>query len=239
MRIYLSYFVLFALFISCDSSKKSDKDKEESAAIHKVIAQEVLHANQYSYVRVLENGKENWIAAPTTAIEIGKTYYYGKTMEMKDFESKDLNKTFETIYFVEKISESSEDASVPLTVNPHPQNTTTEATKPTIEKKEIAIEAIANGISIAELFKNKEKYNNTVVTIKGEVTKYNPEIMGVNWFHVQDGTDFNGEFDLTVTTAAELKIGDVVTIQGKVALNKDFGAGYVYDIIVENATLVK
>ena len=139
---------------------------------------------------------------------------------------------------MEKISESPEDASVPLTVNPHPQKMETEATKPIIEKKEIAVEAAANGISIAELFKNKEKYNNTVVTIKGEVTKYNPAIMGVNWFHMQDGTDFNGEFDLTVTTAAELKIGDVVTIQGKVALNKDFGAGYVYNIIVENATLV-
>lgn len=238
MRVFLSYFVLFALLISCDSSKKSDKDKEESSAIHKVIAQEVLHANQYSYVRVLENGKENWIAAPTTPILIGKTYYYGKSMEMQNFESKDLNKTFETIYFVEKISESPEDASVPLTVNPHPQKMETEATKPIIEKKEIAVEAAANGISIAELFKNKEKYNNTVVTIKGEVTKYNPAIMGVNWFHMQDGTDFNGEFDLTVTTAAELKIGDVVTIQGKVALNKDFGAGYVYNIIVENATLV-
>ena len=237
MRLFLPSLFLFIVLVSCDSSKKQEEAKQ--SAVHKVIAQEVLHVNEYSYIRVLEEGQESWIAAPTTPVEIGKTYYYGKSMEMKDFESKDLGKTFKTVYFVERISENVEEATIPLTENPHPQNTTIEATKPVIEKKEIAVEAIANGISIAELFKNKEKYNNTAVTLKGEVTKYNPAIMGMNWFHMQDGTDFNGEFDLTVTTETEVKIGDVVTIQGKVALNKDFGAGYVYTIIVEKATLIK
>jgi len=235
MRLFFPLLLLFVVLASCDSSKKTDESKQ--SAVHKVIAQEVLHINEYSYIRVLEEGQENWIAAPTTPVEIGKTYYYGKSMEMKNFESKDLGKTFETVYFVEKISENAEEATIPLAENPHPQNP--EATKPTIEKKEVTVEATTNGISIAELFKNKEKYNNTVVTLKGEVTKYNPAIMGVNWFHMQDGTDFNGEFDLTVTTATEVKIGDVVTIQGKVALNKDFGAGYLYAIIVEEATLIK
>jgi len=237
MKQIILILTIIGIFTSCESSKKGDETNKST--IHKVIAQEVFHVNEYSYVRVLEAGNEIWIAAPTTAIEIGKTYYYGKTMEMQNFESKDLNKTFETVYFVERISENAEEATIPLTENPHPQNTTMEATKPTIEKKDLAVETLPNGISIAELFKNKEKYNNTVVTLKGEVTKYNPAIMGVNWFHMQDGTDFNGEFDLTVTTAAELKIGDVVIIQGKVALNKDFGAGYVYAIIVESAELIK
>jgi len=158
---------------------------------------------------------------------------------MKNFESKDLGKTFETVYFVERISENSEEATIPLTEIPHTQTTTKEATKPTIEKKEVIVKAAAGGISIAELFKNKEKYNNTIVTLKGEVTKYNPSIMNLNWIHLQDGTDFNGEFDLTLTTKAEVKIGDVITVKGKVALNKDFGAGYLYAIIVEDTELIK
>ena len=62
--------------------------------------------------------------------------------------------------------------------------------------------------------------------------------MNVNWLHMQDGTEFNGEFDLTVTTAATAQIGDVVTLKGTVTLNKDFGAGYFYTIIIENATLI-
>ena len=235
MKLFLSFLLLFVILTSCDSSKKSDETNQPTT--HKVIAQEVLLVNQYSYIRVFEDGEESWIAAPTTPVTIGNTYYYGKTMEMKNFESKDLNKTFETVYFVERFSENAEGASAPLTETPHLQKQ--ETPKPVIEKKEVTVETATNGISLAELFKNKEKYNNKIVTLKGEVTKYNPAIMGLNWIHLQDGTDFEGEFDLTLTTAAEVKLGDVVTVKGKVTLNKDFGAGYFYTIIVEDTEIIK
>ena len=235
MKFYLSLVIATAFILSCNNATKTDTDNK--SGIHKAIVQEVLHVKEYSYIRVLEEGVEKWIAAPITAVEIGGTYYFDKTMEMKDFESKDLNKSFETIYFVEKISATEEEAKLPLTTDPHPTNT--EAAKPIIEKKEVAIEASVNTISLSELFKNKEKYNNTIVSIKGEVTKFNPAIMNINWLHIQDGTEFNGLFDLTVTTAEIVQIGDVVTLEGKVTLNKDFGAGYFYEIIVENAKLIK
>ena len=42
--------------------------------------------------------------------------------------------------------------------------------------------------------------------------------------------------DLTVTTAGTVpNVGDTVVVKGTVALNKDFGMGYQYDIIVEDA----
>lgn len=238
MRYIISVLVLCIMMSSCTSDKK-EKAQQEQSGIHKVVAQEVLHVNEYSYIRVIENGNENWIAAPTTPVKIGQTYYYGNSMKMENFESEALGKTFGTVYFVEKISENEVEATIPLTENPHPQDTTMGGDKPTIVKKEINVATVANGISIAELMENKEKYNNTVVTIKGEVTKYNASIMNSNWFHVQDGTDFKGEFDLTVTTAVTVKVGDIVTFKGKVTLNKDFGAGYFYKIIVENAELIK
>jgi len=162
MRFLFSFLTFLIVLSSCDSPKKAEDTNP--LGVHKVIAQEVLHVNEYSYIRVLEAGQESWIAAPTTPVEIGKTYYYGKSMEMKNFESKDLGKTFETVYFVERISENLEEATVPLTETPHTQTTTKEATKPTIEKKEVIIEAATDGISLAELFKHQEQYNNTIVT---------------------------------------------------------------------------
>ena len=234
MKLFTKLLVLLLVFSACNNDKKSSDSN--TSDIHKVIVQEVLHVREYSYIRVLENGQEKWIAAPITAVELGGTYYIGKTMEMQNFESKDLSKTFETIYFVEKISITAEDTKLPLITNPHPVNP--EATKPTIEKKEVKVEALEGTISLAELFKNSDNYNNKIVTIQGEVTKFNPAIMNLNWIHMQDGTEFNGVFDLTVTTNAEVKVGDKITVKGKVALNKDFGAGYLYNIIVENAEII-
>jgi len=239
MKYIVTVLVVFLVITSCTSEKKKNEEQKQQSGVHKVVVQEVLHVNAYSYIRAVENGQEKWIAAPTTVAEVGATYYYGKAMEMNNFESKELGKNFGTVYFVERISKSAEEATMPLTENPHANNTIPEPTKPVIEKKEIKVEKLTNGISIGELLKNKEKYNNTIVTLKGEVTKYNASIMNFNWFHVQDGSDFEGEFDLTVTTAATVKAGDIVTFKGKVTLNKDFGAGYFYKIIVENAEIIK
>jgi len=107
------------------------------------------------------------------------------------------------------------------------------------EQKEGAVETISGIISIEELLKNKEKYNNKMVSLKGEVTKYNPAILDVNWFHIKDGTSFNEKSDITATTTVEVKLGDTVSFTGKVTLNKDFGSGYVYGILIENATIIK
>ena len=94
-------------------------------------------------------------------------------------------------------------------------------------------------ISVEELRKNKEKYNNKIVSLKCEVTKYNPAILDVNWIHIKDGTSFNGKSDVTATSTTAVKMGDTISIEGKVTLNKNFGSGYVYDIIIENATIIE
>jgi hypothetical protein len=230
-KFYL--IILFIFAVSCGEKKSTEP--QNTSGTFEAIAQEVLHVSEYSYVRVYEGSNEKWLAAPITNITIGSTYYYDNPMQMQGFESKALGRTFETIYFVENLRTTKE----PL-ANTTPQIQKTEdntniATKPVIEKAEVTLEKANNSISIAELFKDMEKYNNQVVRIKGKVTKYNPAIMNVNWLHLQDGTEYNGEFDLTVTTSSQVQVNAIVVVEGKVSLNKDFGAGYKYKIIVENA----
>lgn len=107
------------------------------------------------------------------------------------------------------------------------------------EIKETTIEATTHDISIEELIKNKEKYGNQMVKLKGEVSKYNPNIMDINWIHIKDGTSFNGKSDITATSTTAVKLGDTISIEGKVTLDKNFGSGYIYGIIIENATITK
>ena len=85
---------------------------------------------------------------------------------------------------------------------------------------------------------NQDKYNGKKVVIKGEVVKTNFEIMNRNWFHIQDGTADGNKFDLTVTSLEkDVKVGDVITFEGKIALNKDFGYGYYYEVLMEEAII--
>ena len=94
-------------------------------------------------------------------------------------------------------------------------------------------------VSLADLFKDKTKYANETIKVRGEVVKYNSGIMGKNWIHIQDGTEFSGKKDLTITTDMVAKLGDTINIEGKITLDKDLGAGYFYDVIMEGAKIIK
>ena len=107
--------------------------------------------------------------------------------------------------------------------------------KVTADKVDVKIEKSEGTVTIAELLADRSDYDGKVITIKGEITKVNRAIMGKNWFHIQDGTDHEGAYDLTVTTQLDGEVGDVVTLTGKIVLNKDFGYGYFYDILMEDA----
>ncbi|MHC4244053.1 MAG: GW dipeptide domain-containing protein [Planctomycetota bacterium] len=201
-----------------------------AANVHAVVVQEVIQANSYTYLNVKENDSTFWIAITKREMVVGETFSFAGGLKMTDFESKDLQRTFETIYFVGNITKNAPSPSTAKQSGENPHRL-----KPTIDKKEISIEPIEGGISIGELFSNKDSYANKTVLIKGQVTKVNRGILGSNWIHLQDGTSGSGNYDLTVTTQDEVSVGDIVTFKGLIILNKDFGAGYAYDVLMEKA----
>jgi hypothetical protein len=106
------------------------------------------------------------------------------------------------------------------------------------EKMNIVVEPCGDCITIAKLLTNKQLYAGKVIKVKGKVTKFNPEIMGKNWVHIQDGSEFQGEFDLTITTNIKTSVGETLTLEGKIALDKDFGYGYFYSVLMEDGKTV-
>ncbi|MFN8010395.1 MAG: hypothetical protein U0P81_03225 [Holophagaceae bacterium] len=103
--------------------------------------------------------------------------------------------------------------------------------------EKLAKPAGAEGRSIAEVHAQQAALKDRPVLVRGKVVKYNAQILGKNWLHLQDGSGDPkaGTHDLLVTSADTAKVGDVVTARGTVRLKKDFGAGYAYDVLVEDA----
>ena len=201
-----------------------------AADLHTVVVQEVIQATSYTYLNVKEADRDFWIAINKREIEPGTTISFADGLEMNNFQSKDLKRTFEKIYFVNRIVGGGSTSTQRSMSMPHQM-------KPEPEKKEISIEPAVGGITIGELFANRDSYADKTVLVKGQVTKVNRAIMDKNWIHLQDGTSNSDNFDLTVTTTEEVNVGDVVTFEGKITLNKDFGAGYSYEVIMEEAKL--
>lgn len=108
----------------------------------------------------------------------------------------------------------------------------------TTEKMNVKVDPCDECVTIAKLLENKQSFAGKVIKIRGKVTKYNPAIMGKNWVHIQDGTEYKEGFDLIITTNGEVTVGQTVTFEGKIVLDKDFGYGYMYSILMEEAKVV-
>ncbi|MEJ2643159.1 MAG: hypothetical protein P8010_26740, partial [Desulfosarcinaceae bacterium] len=92
------------------------------------------------------------------------------------------------------------------------------------------------GNTIREIEADKENLKGKTVRLRGKITKFNPNIMGKNWAHVRDSSTLD---DLTVTTSDKVSVGDVVIIEGTLEVNKVFGYGYAYPVMVENAKITR
>jgi hypothetical protein len=83
----------------------------------------------------------------------------------------------------------------------------------------------------------KDTLNGKTVNVRGRVVKFTPRIMGKNWIHIRDGSGKEGSNDLTVTTKNTASVGDLVLVSGKIAYDINFGAGYVYKVIIREASV--
>lgn len=233
----LSVVVLFTL-TSCEDTTKKAASAANSNFEFSGLVEEAIQTSNYTYCMVKEGTSEYWIAFSKTQVEEGQTLYYNQGLEMKDFHSKELDRVFPSVFFIQEVST---DPNATSSKGQHMMQSTQQsqkAQKPEIVKNEFNIEKAEGGISIAELYANKEKYAGKRIIVRGKVTKYSPGIMSRNWIHIQDGTDSNGNFDLTITSMETVNEGAVATFEGIITLNKDFGAGYKYDVIMEEAVVV-
>jgi len=201
---------------------------------------ETMNAAGYTYVYVDDGTKKIWAAAPEFAVKVGDEVMVPEGMAMHNYHSQSMDRDFDVVYFVESVL----NASNPMMTEPasadmqmpkgHPpltgQAVPAEVDFTNIKKPE-------NGMAIAEIYAGKADLSGKTVTLRGKVVKFSPQIMGTNWIHLQDGSGDQaaGTHDLTVTSTVQVSVGDTIVASGPLTLDKDFGYGYKYDLIMENA----
>lgn len=233
----VSILIAIAMFVQCKPNNektealKTEESIVEDLNIHQITVKEVLNANAYTYLLVNEGEKEYWIAVPKTEVKVGKTYTYEGGMEMKKFESKDLKRTFDSVLFVEGLIDPTPSAATETAIDPKTIINSTQLSK--------GITLAKGAISLHDLFYGRDKFEGKTVILTGKVVKFMPEIMKKNWIHLQDGTSYNGFNDITITTLDKVKVDEIVSLKGTVVLNKDLGSGYKYDVLIEDAVVVK
>ena len=203
---------------------------------------ETMNAGGYTYARVTAGGKDVWAAGPQTPLAVGAPVSLAGGTLMRGFRSDTLDRTFDEIYFLSAWDSAGAAGPYAGAASPHAAGAASPhaggaMAKPGGLAPGERVEAAAGGQTVAQVFADRAGLAGKPVTVRGKVVKFNGGIMGKNWLHLQDGTGAAGTNDLIVTTQAEAAVGEVVTARGTLVLDKDLGAGYRYDVLVEDAAL--
>lgn len=215
-------------------AEQKDQDDHHRAASGKIYGKvtQTMDAAGYTYAEV-DTGKEKiWAAARKTSLKKGDMIAFSTGMPMKKYYSKSLQREFPVVYFVDRFitDKKAGMSSHPVATSPHANIKAQSMNKPVQD-----IEKVDGGHTIAEIYRDKTSLKGKAVSVRGKVTKFTAEVMGKNWIHIMDSSTNK---DLTVTTQQQVKVNDVIVIKGVLALDKDFNYGYVYPLILENASVL-
>jgi len=221
---------------------------------------ETMDAAGYTYLKVATDAGEKWVAVNQTPVTVGEEVTYMDGMVMQNFSSKSLDRTFPEIIFsgglvgkgaalpgTPSAGTGAESFSQAINKEGGPgvaavSEMVTGSQKAIVPFAEIKVEKAPgeNSYTVAEIFSKAAELNGKSVVVRGKIMKVSPGIMGRNWIHIQDGTGSPDEntHDLVITTSQPPGADwDIITMEGVLAANKDFGSGYSYAVLIEDANL--
>jgi hypothetical protein len=212
-------------------------DRENSPVISGKIA-ETMDAGGYTYVLLANQDKKTWVAMPEMKVTVGQELTFNCSNEMRNFKSRSIERTFDSIYFC-----GGPDAKTGGAADGEMAGKTSVGSSGLVaapaEPVKVQKAEGKNAYTVGEIYASRSKLDNTPIRVRGKVVKFSEGIMKRNWVHLQDGTGDAAKktHNLVVTTQGTAKVGDVIQISGTLKSDKDFGGGYRYDAIVEEATI--
>jgi hypothetical protein len=213
----------------------ADVHKDVVMDMRKITVLEAVPTSKYLYLNVREDGREYWMATSPTEVKTGEVYYYNEALIRSDFESKEMERVFDTIYLVTRIVPEAQAESLKPVKSIATPPVEASDSEPS-DRLSSQNQGDWNPVQIAAILSDPASYEGQQVVVTGTCTKVNEGILNRNWVHLKDGSADDKDF--VITTAASIKPGENVTMRAVVGLDRDFGAGYRYAIILEDGVLV-
>jgi len=216
---------------------------------------EKIDVSQYSYLKLATASGEKWTAVPRTDKKVGEEVGVGNVLAMQGYESHELKRKFDVVYFGTLTGPGGEVAAMPPAMGggsmpagegpPSPsqmaaQHQAAMGARPDVKVEKVSKATGADARTVEEIWSQREKLKGKTVAVRGQVVTFTPA-MGKNFLHLRDGSGDSEKKnnDVAVTTSDNVAVGDVVTAKGVVTTDKNLGFGYLYPVIVEDAKLTK
>lgn len=234
MKTLLAIYMLAAVTLGYAADNPASVSPAATVVKGEVL--EVKDVESYTYLRLKTKDGETWAAVGKAPVKKGAEVTIDNVMVMKNFESKSLKKTFPSILFGTLAGAGGGASGAGNSMAAAHSDVAKAVVDGDIQISKARGE---NARTVAEIMTKGAELKDKPVLVHGKVVKYNAGIMGKNWIHLRDGSGSaaNNTNDVLVTTKNQTKVGDVLMVKGVVHTDKDFGSGYSYKVLIEEATL--
>ncbi len=205
-----------------------------TAATHTGTVVEAVTGGGYTYMNIKEGGNNFWIAGPESAIAKGTSVSFSEQVWMQNFTSQALGRTFPKILFVSGVQAAAPAAKAAPAVKAAPAI----KAAPAASAQKSPAQGFAKAYTIGEILSKKAELNGRQISVKGTVVKVSRNIMGRTWVHMEDGSG-EGERLVFRSINDTAEVDSVITATGRLETDMDFGFGYFYPVIVEDAVFSK
>jgi hypothetical protein len=226
-----------ALFVAFSLAASAMPPAPTTGAALSGTVLEARDGGGYTYLRLRTKSGEVWAAVPAAQVKTGAEVSIANPQTMSGFQSKALNRTFDTIVFGTLAGAGAQAQAAPDLRAMHAET----SKAPKVPEVKVEKAKGANAQTVAGIVGSAPKLKDKPVTVRGQVVKFSSGIMGKNWLHLRDGTGSSrdGTDDLVVVTNDSTSVGEVVLVSGTVRTDRDLGMGYTYKVLVEDARLAK
>lgn len=202
---------------------------------------EFINSGGYTYLFLEKDGVKEWVAIPELYVQVGDQVELQGGVQMGEFSSKPLNRKFDKIIFsngptenFNKLRKESAHKNVDMG---QPAPGKKKSAGKIVEGLKVEKAPGENSYSLEEVLKKRTELQDKTIVVRGQVVKVSSNIMDRNWVHITDASGGKWDNKLVITTKDTPEVGDIVTATGVFHNNVDFGGGYFYEIIMEEATV--
>jgi hypothetical protein len=191
---------------------------------------QTLDVPGYTYAEIETENGNVWVAAPSITLQQGDTVKFSTGMPMREFYSKTLQREFEVLYFVDRfISDGGVRSIDHQAATAHGGFGEPPAAKPLRD-----FNKIDGGYTVAEILDPANDLGGETVRVRGQVVKFTPNVLNSHWIRIRDASSTE---ELVIPTDMTVAINDLVTVEGRLQLDKDLGQGYIIRALLEDARI--
>jgi len=231
----LSLIAVFSFLVCCSLVLSAVSALAGGGLTGKV--KETMVSGGYSYMLLETSTGEIWAAVPRMEVKAGDEVDLKPGMVMTNFTSKTMGRTFPEIVF----SAGPMSPQAPVAKDAEAAATEQKPLSLTVAPGEITKPDVTDAYTVEELITKSQELAGKKIVVRGKAVKISRGILAMNWVHLQDGSGQRVQEtnDIVVTTSWPVKEGEIVTMGAGVAVNRDFGSGYFYKVILEEGQVIK